>query len=329
MATLVPVAAWHLVALLALLMAAQLSAPTVALAAAAATAGMARSPIFGALRTLWAQLVPRDQLEHAYGVQATVQQASYLVGPLLVGALLALASPDVALVVVTVLTFVAVVAFARTAAARGWRPVGASEGKVGVLRSTGLRALAVTAGLTNATVGGITVALPAFAIERGATPAAGVLLSTLTVGGLLGAVGYGSRGWPGSLVHRYAALLAAFGALVALLAAPRSLALMLAAVLLAGAPLAALMTCRFQLIDHVAPPGAANEAVLWLSAAEAAGAAAGQALAGGVVEGAGTSAAFLLAAAVAAAAAALTLTTRRQLAPNRPRHAPVTSAIEP
>jgi hypothetical protein len=274
---------------------------------------VARSPIFGALRTLWARLVAPDELPFAYALQATVQQTSYLAGTLLVGALLAASSPSVALGAVTTATFAAVIGFARTPAAREWRVAGAPGGRGGALRSRGLGALAATAGLTTVTIGSLGVALPAFASERGAAPASGVLLSLLVAGSILGGVAYGSRRWPGALLFRYAALLASFAAVVALLAVPQSLVLMAAAALMAGVPMAALMTCRFQLIDVVASAGVANEAALWLSAAEAAGVAGGQALAGTLVEGPGTGAAFLLAAAVAAAACLFTLASRDRL----------------
>ncbi len=315
MGALIPIATWHFGALAGLLLAAELGAPVGAMIALAAVAGFARSPIFGALRTLWAELVPAEELQYAYALQATVQQTSYLAGTLAVGGMLAVATPGVALAAVTVATYAAVIAFARTAAARTWRVVEPPDGAAGAFRSAGLRTLAATAGLTTVTIGSMGVALTAFATERGATAASGVLLAVLMAGSILGGVTYGSRRWPGSLPRRYSALLALFAAVVALLAAPRSLAPMFAATLIAGVPLAALMTCRFQLIDEVAPAGAANEAALWLSAAEAAGIAAGQALAGALVEGPGTGAAFLLAAAVAVAACLLTLAHRQRLAP--------------
>ncbi len=302
-AVLVGVAAWHLVALGGLIVAAQLGAPAPALIAAAAVAGIARSPIFGALRTLWSALVPVGQLHAAYALQATLQQSSYLAGTLLAGALLALSPAAVALAAATVLTFVSVLAFARTATLPGRPPAGPRR----VIASRDLQILAVTAGLTTVTIGGLGVALTAFAADRGEAPAAGVLLAALTAGSIAGGLAYASRGWPGTLVRRYVVLLVAFAALAATMAAPRSLAPMLVAATLAGLPMAALMTCRFALIDRVAVPGAANEAALWLSAAEAAGVAGGQALAGAVVDGAGVATAFLLVATPSALAGVVAL----------------------
>jgi predicted MFS family arabinose efflux permease len=67
-------------------------------------------------------------------------------------------------------------------------------------------------------------------------------------------------------------------------------------------------TSRFVLIDNVAPRSAANEAALWLSSAEAAGVALGQALAGRLVDDTGIAVALLAAAIPAASAAVLTVT---------------------
>ena len=303
-AVLVPVAVWHLVALGGLIVVAQLGAPAPALVAAAAVAGVARSPIFGALRTLWSALVPVGQLHAAYALQATLQQSSYLAGTLLAGALLAVSPAAVALAAATVLTFLAVLAFARTATLPGRPPAGSRR----VIASRDLQILALTAGLTTVTIGGLGVALTAFAADRGEAPAAGILLAALTAGSIAGGLAYASRSWPGTLVRRYVVLLVAFAALAATMAAPRSLAPMLVAAMLAGLPMAALMTCRFALIDRVvAVPGAANEAALWLSAAEAAGVAGGQALAGALVDGAGIATAFLLVATPSALAGVVAL----------------------
>jgi hypothetical protein len=314
MGALVPIAGWHLLALAGLLAAAALDAPLAALAALAAAAGTARSPIFGALRTLWEQLVAPDDRAYAYALQATMQQTAYMAGTLTVAALLTVVSPTATLAAFTATTFASIAAFARTGAARRWRPAAVPAPRGALRSSRGLAALAATAGLTTVTIGSLGVALPAFAVERGAAPAAGVLLAMLTAGSIVGGVAYGSRRWPGTLLLRYEVLLATFAGAVALMAAPRGLGVMLAAALIAGLPVAALMTCRFQLIDGVTPSGAVNEAALWVSAAEAAGVAAGQALAGVVVSGPGTAAAFLLASAGAVAACALTSATRGRLA---------------
>jgi MFS family permease len=310
---LVPIAAVHLTALTALLIAAQAAAPGLALVGLAAIGGTARSPIFGALRTLWAELAPPEQLEQAYAFQAVLQQVSYLVGPLLVGAILAVAAPAIALACVTALTFVSVAAFTRTRVAAGWQVIAEDDRAHTPIRGRGLRVLAATAGFTNASVGMVTVALPAFAARQGATPLGGVLVAALTAGSLVGGLAYGAHRWSGPVARRYALLLALFSAGVVLLAAAGSISLMLAAALLAGAPLAALMSCRFQLIDTVAPRSAANEAALWLSSAEAAGVAMGQALGGRLVDHTGISVTLLAAAGPAALAAVLTAATASAL----------------
>jgi MFS family permease len=306
----VPIAGWHLGAVLTLIVAAELRAPAGVLVGLAGLAGFARSPLFGALRTLWGRLVPSDELEAAYGMQANLQQLSYIAGPLLAGALIAAMSAELALVALAILTFAASAAFAATSAARAWQPAAAAAPSGGVIRRRGLQVVALTAGMTNATLGMLGIAFPAVASTEGAAPFAGVLFALVTAGSLAGGFAYAARRWTGGTTMRYALLLGALGGGLALLAVPPSLALLAPFAFLAGAPLAALMACRFRLIDDVAPRGAATEAAMWISAAEAAGASLGQAAAGVVVDQAGTDATFLAAAGVAVLAGGIVLIAR-------------------
>ncbi len=91
--------------------------------------------------------------------------------------------------------------------------------------------------------------------------------------------------------------------------------------LLAGAPIAPMMTCRFQLIDAVAPRGTANEAFMWVSAAEAGGVSAGLALGGVLVDVSGTGITLLVAGGCAFLSAVVALAGREPLGGAVPGHA--------
>jgi MFS family permease len=60
---------------------------TIALAAAA---GVARPPLDAAVRALWPRVLPPDRLQAAYSLDATLQELIWIVGPLLLSALLLL-----------------------------------------------------------------------------------------------------------------------------------------------------------------------------------------------------------------------------------------------
>ncbi len=93
---------------------------------------------------------------------------------------------------------------------------------------------------------------------------------------------------------------------------PLSMALL---VLLAGAPIAPLITTRNELISQVAPQGTETEAFTWLMTALIAGLSLGTAIAGAVIEAAGWQEAVLAGVAVALAGAATTFARRGALRP--------------
>src|SRR3954451_12893291 len=89
----------HAAATVAVLLAARGGAAAWALIALGALDGLAIPPLSASMRTLWPVLTGGgERLETAFALEAVLQEGFYIAGPLIVGAVVALASPDAAVV---------------------------------------------------------------------------------------------------------------------------------------------------------------------------------------------------------------------------------------
>src|SRR4029450_5419255 len=139
-----------------------------------------------------------------------------LLGPLILAAVVAGASAAAALLVVGGLAAGGAFVLAAMMATPE-RPQGRTARQF-ALRSSGVRiALAVTV-LFAVVLGATEVGIPALSDERGVPAVSGLLLAAISVGGILGAIWYGSPGWSAgpaaTLVGLLALLTLAIGALI-------------------------------------------------------------------------------------------------------------------
>lgn len=319
-ALLAPLAVVHALAMGALLVLAYGGGPAVALVALAAVAGLGMPPISSVVRSLWRSLLrSRPELANtAFALEGVLMEANFTVGPLLVAAAAAAASPGLALGAGIVLVAVGTagmlgpVARAIPVAAPDPPPPGGS--RLGALAAPGLRTIVLVTAPMGLCFGAMEVALPAFADAEGHAALAGLLVAVWSLGSLLGGLAYGARVHTGPVGQRYARLGLLLPAGYLPLAAAPSIAVMLALVLLAGLCIAPLLTAGYQLAGDVAPPGALTEAMAWPVTALVVGIAAGNAAAGAVVEAADVRAAFGMAAAAALAGGVVAVARRGTLA---------------
>jgi hypothetical protein len=146
------------------------------------------------------------------------------------------------------------------------------------------------------------------AARAGAAELAAVPLSASAVGGLAVSLWSGTRRRPRPAAGRYVAGCGIAAAALALTPVVGSLAAIAGLVALAGAGVGLLGVALFELLDRIVPADRAVEAFTWLTTAQAAGTAAGAALAGRL----GASALWLVAGS-AAAVAIVALVCRRTL----------------
>jgi predicted MFS family arabinose efflux permease len=280
-------------------------APAVLVVGLAGLLGLATPPVGPCARGLLPELVTDPgALRAAYAFECSALELTFIAGPPLALGLGALWSTGGALLAGGLLLLAATAAFALQPAARrrGPRPAGR---RGGVLRSPGLRTLALVLGAAGVLFGAVEVGVTAAA---GAGAGAAPLLAlwgagSLAGGGVASRLGGGARSGRG-LVGILAALAAGH---LALGAATGSAVALGGVLFLAGAAIAPTYASVYAMVDEVAPAGAITEAFAWLATATSVGAAAGAAAAGSLVDSAGPQAAFGLAGAAGALAVALAL----------------------
>ncbi|MFJ6212462.1 MFS transporter [Streptomyces sp. NPDC092296] len=298
----------------------------------AVLAGAAMPPLEPCLRALWPEIVAKEQLDTAYAFDSASQQLLYVVGPLAVAVVAAVASPATALWIAAGLGLAGALVVATAAPARQWTapPRGAGAGLLGPLRSTGLVLLLVGLAGAGWALGAQAVLYVAYAEAHAGelSGGAGTLLAVAAFGGLVGALVYGAVPWRGRAagglpVWALASVMAA-GFIALVLLPPPGVMTVLS--FFAGLGLAPLLAVSFALIGELAPPGTTTEAFAWLVTVIAAGNAAGAATAGVLVDGSLRSAAVCGAAGITLGAVLLR-TTRHRLLPPSPD--PVTAEALP
>jgi MFS family permease len=312
-------AAGHAAGLLALIALGRAHAPTAALVATSVATGTALPPTSSVLRALYPRLLEDDPglVQGAFALDSVLTEMIFIAGPLLTAALVALVGPEAALV----LSAAAVVAGAALflAALPPRAPAGAvggpAPGRLGALRSPGIRTLVIAMVPVGIALGAVEVAVPAFADSHGRRELAGVLIAVWSVGSAAGGIVYGARPRRGSLAdtHVRIALLMPLGFVPAALAG--SIASMAVLIIPAGVFIAPMLATRNELAGTVAPVGAETEAYSWPLTALVGGVAIGAALGGALADAHGWRTAVVLGVATSALGAAMLLARRRTLAP--------------
>jgi predicted MFS family arabinose efflux permease len=327
-----PLAAGHAAGLVAIVALGEARAPAPALLAAAVTAGALYPPNPSVLRARLPELLRARPhlLTAAFALDSVLLEVSFVVGPLLTAALVALIVPAAALLVSAAIVVVGTLLFTLALPPAEPRPARRRDA-LGALRSPGIRTLVLTMLPVGFAMGAFEVVLPAFADREGSRELAGVLLACWSLGSVAGGLAYGARAWAtgiGSLHLAFTlALPVAFVPTLAAASAP-AMALL---VLPAGALIAPIIATRNELAATVAPRGAQTEALTWPLTALVAGVSLGAAAAGSLADALGWRAGVLAAIAAAALGGLVAAARRRTLleAEAARRPAPVAPTDEP
>ena len=315
---LLPLAIVHGAAILALWGLGEIDAAAVALVAAALVAGASFPPSGAVLRSRWPELLAGDPelVRGAYAFDSVTIEISFVSGPLITGALVALAEPQAAMALSSVLVVAGTLLFlSRLPDARRALPASEHTAGLGPLRSPAIRLIALTSVPVGFCIGSVEVVIPAFSEEAGDAALAGVLLSVWSLASGIGGLIFGARQSRRELLDSFLLIGALFPlATLPMVAAgaPVTMALFVA---MSGAPIAPLIATRNELISQVAPEGTGTEAFTWLMTALIAGLSLGTAVAGAVVESNGWAEAVLIGVAVAAVGAIMTFARRGSLRP--------------
>ena len=314
---LVPLAFIHAGGLLALWGLGEAGAPNAALIATAGLIGTSFPPSGAVLRSRWARILENDSLvSSAYALDAVIVELSFITGPLITAGIVALSGPGSALAVSAALVLLGTLLFlARFPKHLHGAPEGGLGGLLGVLGVPAVRIVALTTIPVGFCIGSIEVAIPAFAHAEGSEELSGVLLAIWSAGSAIGGLIFGARLLAGELSASFlwVALAVPFACLPLALATSPLVAAPLA--ILAGLPIAPLISSRNQVLAVVTPGANATEAFTWLTTALVAGLAAGSAVAGAVVEAHAWEMAVLVGVAIGLVGAGLSVIGRRALGP--------------
>jgi len=263
---------------------------------AGALLGATLPPLASSSRTMWPSVIDDPlALESAYAADATFQELIFILGPLVVVAVNAIAGTAAAIVGAGVIGCSGTLTFATSRVSRSWRSPIHTGQRNRALSSPGVRILVVTMFALVAGFAAVEVALIAAARAAGASGASGVLLAVWSLGSMLAGLVYGSRSWPGTAPARVVVLLAATAVLTALLAPQHNLVVIGAIVALTGAGGAPALSSIYRTAQYVALPGVVTESYAWLSVGTLLGTAVGAATAGNVITARGPGAGFALA----------------------------------
>jgi predicted MFS family arabinose efflux permease len=312
---LIPCAAIHLAGFGGLVVWTQLVGATWPVLLFAIPIGLGEPPVSASMRITWGRMADPEDRTAAYSFVTLTQEIAVLLGPLLLAAIVAIASAAAAVLVVGGLASAGTLLLATVMPRDPHTELGRERRSA--FRSPGVRlALLVNLGFAIA-LGCVELGIPALAGERGVPALSGVLLGVMSVGGILGAIGYAARRWGFGAASRLALLIGVYALAIAPLIATPSFVVMVIPLLLAGAAINPIVTTVALLVeDHAG--AAAAEAFGWQSTSLAMGAAAGNTLSGPLAQHHGASAAFAAAAIAATVATILAVLARRRLATGQP-----------
>lgn len=297
-AVLIPSTLLNASAVAAVILGARAGASTWVLALFAWLGGAALPPLGACMRSIWADTFADDASSRntAYTFESMIAELFYIIGPAITTLLIAISSPSAALLVAIGMSAAGTIGFATAALAREWRSEHIARPRAGALAAPGMRTLMYAIVPTGVAFGVLEVAMPGFAVAHGHSAGlAGIFLSAMAAGSLLGGLWYGARHWSGPIVSRFLGLQVLFtlGLLPLLLASSTWSMVVLMAI--AGLALAPSAAAGYLVVDHVAPPGTVTEATTWVMTANVAGGALGAALGGIVVQDVSVRAALVLA----------------------------------
>jgi MFS family permease len=273
---------------------AALDAPLVLIGAWAAAAGALLPPVGSSLRALWPRLFSDGELRAAaYALEASLQEITFIAGPLLVALLTAAASPVLALGVAAVVGCVGTTLIALAEPVRAWRPEEERHAAsiLGALESRGVVTIVALSACLGLGFGGTEVGFPAFAEGHGGAELGSIPLSLFAGGSLVGGLVAGARVTMTPLrLLRVSTFVLAIGLALPLLG--WSLPSMSVLAFIAGLPIAPVVMSAYGLVDAVATRGTAAEAFAWITTAVFAGFSVGTALGGTLIDAFGVKASF-------------------------------------
>lgn len=260
-----------------------LGAPLWALILVAVCTGCASVSFGSFIRVRWAALVHRDLLRTAYALESMLDETIFLLGPLLVSALVLAVHPGAGLLACVVLTTTGSIAVAlhrRSEPATGSATGSKRDRQPRAISVLGVRVLTACYAGMGFLLGAVDVTMIAFAQERSTPALGGVLLSLTAVGSLTAGAVYGAVNWRLPHARQLSITTCVLTLGVVPLAFADSPLVMAVFAVAAGVAIAPGLIAGSTLLVSLAPESALSEGFSWLTSAGALGIAMGTAVGG-------------------------------------------------
>ena len=325
---LLPMAVGHGIALVALFLLLLGEAPVLPLVLCTWVAGLLMPPIGPVMRSIWRSMLPDSELlTAAISLESVAMEVVFLIGPLFVALFVAVGGLLGLLIVGPALTLAGtaiIVAESGHHLGNERQPGDAGGGLLGALRSREVLLLSLSMVPVGVCLGSVEVAIAAYAKGRLGPAYAGVLLATLSIGGITTGLWYGARAQQRRLRTRFMGCCFGVSALTGLLAVAQWIPTTVVLLIAFGGGFAMLLVVINQLAGTIALPGTVTEAFTWTTSSHQTGVAVGTTVAGIAIEAGGSSAGFATASGAAAVAAmgATYLVRRARAAQEAPIPAP-------
>ncbi len=285
--------------------------PTPAPHLLAAVGGAALPQVGSCIRARWSHNVPdKRELQTAFALEAVVDEAVFMLGPVLATVLATSVHPVAGLATAVVAGLVGSLALA---AQRGTEPPAhryrSDEGPKQPMGWLVLLPLVVSGAMLGVLFGGSEVAAVAFAEELGSKAAAGPVLAVFALGSLLAGLVSGTVSWQSLPASRYRSFMVALAVAVLPLPFVDSLLVLSAVLFVAGFGVAPTLIAAVAWIEQTVPPRRLTEGISITSTGMYVGIAPGAAAVGAVVDRHGASASFWVPVAATAVGAVVALGT--------------------
>lgn len=293
---LVPAVTGFAVAMAGLVLVVERSWGTPAPHVLAAAAGACYPPVGACIRARWAAALDDEGALHtAYSLEAVLDEAVFMTGPIIVTVLAA--SINEALGIVVVIVF-ALAGGLWLASLRGTQPEPRGTARVDPhgeqLGWSWLSMLILGAVCLGALFGSTEVVTVAFAQENGHRALAGPLLAIWASGSFIAGIITGSVHWAGSTLRRYRLGACAMACVMLPLPFIESLPLMGGVLFLAGFAISPTLVACISLIQSHVPASRLTEGITWVMTGVGLGIAPGAALAGRLIDEYGASTAYFV-----------------------------------
>ncbi|MEV4620147.1 MFS transporter [Asanoa sp. NPDC049573] len=254
--------------------------PSWAAVVLAGAAGAVNPPTDPVTRAVLPRIAP-GQVRTAYALDAIAVELTYVVGPLVVGLITALADAYAATIVAAVVTAAGSVGLATAPPVRrGWPAPPARQRRVSPVRSAGMLVVLAVAGLASVAYGVMEVAIPAHAAFEGHADQAGILIAVWSIGSIAGGLWYAGRSFHTPPWRQYGILMLGNVVGFGVILLQQNLWTLGVLLLFAGLFIAPTTTVEFTLVAQLSPDTTRAEAFTWANTSVYLGFAAGSALAG-------------------------------------------------